>query len=49
MEDYINKLKYMILQAREDRIKAETRINVLQEVLNEYETALFLKEQKKET
>ena len=44
-DDYIKKLEYLIVQARREEKAIESRIATLQEVLNEYETMMHLKEQ----
>lgn len=45
--DYISRLKIMILVAREDRAKAQTRIDTLEEVLNDYETLIIQRSEEK--
>lgn len=47
MEDYINKLKHMILIAREDMKSATARMCAFEEALEEYETLLVKKENEK--
>lgn len=47
MDDYITRLKYLIIDARQDIKMAEGRLQAFEEALNEYETMLTIKENEK--
>lgn len=48
MDDYIARLKYFIIETRQDIKMAEGKLQAYEDALNEYEAVLILRENEKQ-